>query len=160
MSNPLKDRLAKYSKVNEENGCLEWVRYTNPDGYGALWLNGGSERTHRAAWIAEHGAIPQGMHVLHKCDNRKCINLDHLFLGSNAENVADKVAKNRQYRPQVRGEDLVWAKLTDAKVRLIRMLPRSISNSRWAREFGVSIMAISMARNNKTWTHVQAGGGK
>lgn len=155
MSRSLKDRLAEYSQVNEVSGCREWVRHINADGYGMLWLNGGAKRTHRAAWIAEHGAIPDGMHVLHKCDNRKCINLEHLFLGTNADNVADKVAKNRQGRPNIRGEQMGQSKLTDAKVRLIRLLPRSISNSRWAKEFGVSIMAISSARNRKTWTHVQ-----
>lgn len=155
MSRSLKERLEAYSQVNNENGCREWVRHTNPDGYGMLWLNGGAERTHRAAWIAQHGSIPKGMHVLHKCDNRKCINLDHLFLGTNADNVADKVAKNRQARPNIRGEQMGQSKLTDAKVRLIRMLPRSISNRRWAQEFGVSIMAISAVRNYKTWTHVQ-----
>ena len=118
-------------------------------------MNGKSERAHRAAWFAKHGDIPLGLHVLHKCDNRRCINTDHLFLGTNADNVADKVAKNRQGRPSHKGEQMGLAKLTDAKVRLIRMMPRSISNRRWAKEFGVSIMAVSMARNRKTWTHVQ-----
>lgn len=126
MSKPLKERLAEYSEVNTDSGCREWVRHTNADGYGMLWLNGGAERTHRAAWLAEHGAIPVGMHVLHRCDNRKCINIAHLFLGTNADNVADKVSKNRQGRPNIKGEQMGLAKLTDAKVRLIRLLPRSI----------------------------------
>lgn len=155
MSDTLKQRLAAYSETNEATGCREWVRHVNACGYGMLWLNGGAERTHRAAWLAEHGSIPSGMHVLHKCDNRKCINVEHLFLGTNLDNIADKVAKNRQGRPTNKGEQMGLAKLTDAKVRLIRLLPRTISNSRWAKEFGVSIMAISMARNRKTWAHVQ-----
>lgn len=155
MSASLKERLAAYSAVNEANGCIEWQRHINAQGYGMVWMDGKSERSHRAAWISAHGAIPDELHVLHKCDNRKCINLNHLFLGTNSDNVADKVSKNRQGRPTNKGEQMGLAKLTDAKVRLIRMMPRDIPNRRWAVEFGVSIMAISMARNRKTWTHVQ-----
>lgn len=155
MRKSLPERLSAYSAVNHETGCVEWQRHIGTCGYGMIWLEGKSERAHRAAWIAAHGSITDGLHVLHRCDNRKCINLEHLFIGTNADNVADKVSKNRQGRPTNKGEQMGLAKLTDAKVRLMRMMPREIPNSRWAKEFGVSIMAISMARNRKTWTHVQ-----
>lgn len=151
----LQDRLDAGSQQNPETGCKEWVRHRNANGYGMLWLNGKAERTHRAAWIAKHGTIPDGKHVLHKCDNPSCINHEHLFLGTNSDNVADKVAKNRQGRPYAKGSANSQAKLDEAKVKEVRSMVRSgLSNSQVARAFGVSIMAISAIRNHRTWTHV------
>lgn len=152
----LGERLSAGSLRNESSGCVEWVRHRNPDGYGMLWLDGKAERTHRAAWIAAHGPIPAGKHVLHKCDNRCCVNVDHLFLGTNSDNVADKVAKRRQYfPPDMKGEKHPNSKLTDEKVREIRRLASlGLSNRHIAKAFAVSVMTVSFIRNFKTWTHV------
>jgi hypothetical protein len=64
-------------------------------GYGELMMRGKEVRAHRAAWSFENGPIPPGMHVLHRCDNPKCVRPDHLFLGTNADNMADKTRKGR-----------------------------------------------------------------
>lgn len=150
------DRLKAGSEENPETGCVEWKRGTH-DGYGMIWANGRPQRTHRAAWAAANGPIPDGLHVLHKCDNRRCVNVEHLFLGTNADNVADKVAKHRQYfPPDMKGENHPHSKLTDDKVREIRRLASQGHSNRYiARMFEVSIMTISFIRNFKTWTHVQ-----
>ena len=80
------------------NDCIVWDRYVNDKGYGRRHHNGKFWLVHRLEWTLANGDIPEGMCVLHKCDNPPCINLDHLFLGTNVDNIADKVAKGRQAR--------------------------------------------------------------
>lgn len=88
------ERLAKTSKPNHDTGCLEWLGYTR-SGYGSLSVNGRQEQAHRVSYEIAKGPIPGGLFVCHKCDNRLCINIDHLFLGTNRDNVNDMVSKRR-----------------------------------------------------------------
>jgi hypothetical protein len=82
--------------VVAESGCLEWSGCCKSKGYGWLTFNGKSWGAHRLAWVLEHGDIPVGMCVCHKCDNPKCCNVNHLFLGTVADNTHDMIAKGRQ----------------------------------------------------------------
>jgi hypothetical protein len=79
------------------NGCLEWTKSCNESGYGRIGAGRrGTVCTHRLAWELAHGPIPVGMQVLHHCDNRRCCDAEKcLFLGTNADNMADKDAKGR-----------------------------------------------------------------
>lgn len=86
-------RLVERQVVDGMTPCLEWPGKT-VDGYGHIMVQRKTHRVHRLAWTLTHGD-PAPLHVLHRCDNRRCANLDHLFLGTNADNVADKVAKGR-----------------------------------------------------------------
>ena len=82
--------------VRQPGGCLEWTGYTNKDGYGKIRVKGKSVGTHRVAWEIAHGPIPEGQDVLHHCDNPPCCDtVTCLFLGTNADNVADKMEKGR-----------------------------------------------------------------
>jgi hypothetical protein len=83
--------------VPARGGCIVWTGSAVPRGYGRLWMSekGGKEYTHRISWILHNGPIPRGMSVLHRCDNPPCVRPDHLFLGSQADNVCDMVRKGR-----------------------------------------------------------------
>ncbi len=79
--------------------CIEWDKSFFQNGYGRAWLNGKSITAHRAAWIKAFGEINNSkIFVCHKCDNRKCINIDHLFLGTQTDNMKDMMAKGRHSR--------------------------------------------------------------
>ena len=102
------------------SGCHEWQAYTNANGYGVVRLFGKTMLAHRAIWETVNGDIPKGLFVCHHCDNPKCCNVDHLFLGTNIDNVDDSKRKNRRNRPA--GERNGSAKLTRDDVQHIKVL--------------------------------------
>lgn len=150
---PMKERLALLSRETD-TGCRIWTGCLNPDGYGMIWPAGAGRYigTHRASYEAHFGPIPEGMCVCHRCDVPACINPDHLFLGTNADNVADKGAKGRTPR----GEDVARARLTEGDVREIRRRRAAgESGPKIAADFGVTFSAIYSIENGETWRHVQ-----
>ncbi len=132
----------------EENGCLVWTGYRVKKGYGRISIAGRSVPTNRAAYQAWIGEIPADQLVCHKCDNPPCIEPSHLFLGTNAENLADRNAKGRQSK----GESRNGAKLTETAVRAIRA--SDAPTVELAALYGVAETTLSYARHGKTWTHV------
>lgn len=132
-------KLAEFSRRNPETGCLEWMRCRHKDGYGKMAFLGGLVPTHRVAWQVWRGSIPDGMHVLHRCDNRACVEPTHLFLGTNAQNIADMVAKRRNKR---RFEKLIPDEA------LPRILGKIESAKSLAAELGCSIRTIY---NMRSW---------
>lgn len=81
-----------------ESGCIEWTGYRDPKGYGRYKTQGGEIIAHRVAYAMHYGGIPEGMHVLHRCDNRACCNPQHLFVGTAQDNMDDMKAKGRGAR--------------------------------------------------------------
>lgn len=108
------------------------------------------DSAHRASYFLHFGEIPEGMHVLHKCDNRACVNPDHLFLGTCADNMADKAAKGRcNVR---RGEGHYLSKLTKEQVLEIRA--SDAVQARLCEQYGVGPCTISQIKSGKRWRHV------
>lgn len=94
------DRLLRWCRPSK-NGCLVWLGYRTTDGYGRLSKSsGGLELAHRMAWRLVHGPIPDGKCVLHHCDNPPCVRVDHLFLGTQNDNMKDMAAKGRGRKPR------------------------------------------------------------
>ena len=128
---PLKDRFDEKFIAIGSNSCWQWVAGGNGKGYGQIWVdNIRHESAHRVAWKFEYGPIPDGLHVLHKCDNRGCVNPSHLFLGTNADNMADMAAKGRAFNGCM--------KISDAQVAQIRTIGKSKTQREIGDEFGVS----------------------
>src|SRR5580704_5089112 len=137
--------------------CWEWAGSRHPRrGYGQVTNDGKTAKAHRVMWRLTYGAIPDGLHVLHRCDNPPCINPAHLFLGTNADNVADRVRKGRSSRASVnRGEKNALAKLTWNKIAEIRvMLADGVSGKDIAEVYKISRSVVSNIKTGKRWTPV------
>ncbi len=140
----------------QSNGCWEWqgARINKaPYGYGEMHTEGKVMLTHRLVWLLLVGEIPNGLHVLHHCDNPPCGALPHLFLGTPLDNALDKVRKGRDNPP--RGEAVWTAKLTPAKVIAIRARFKPWSKTdgvaAMAREFGFSETGMRAVIKGGAW---------
>jgi len=85
--------------IEQPNGCLDWPGGTSRNGYGVIYFDGKRVSTHRLAWELVNGPIPEGMVICHKCDNPPCCNPEHMFLGTQSDNLADMAAKHRGRAP-------------------------------------------------------------
>lgn len=125
--------------------CIEYQWSDNGTGYKRIRFRGRSYYAHRLVWELVHGPIPAGMVVCHRCDNRGCINISHLFLGTQADNVHDAIRKGRASPPpRTTGENHHKTKLSDANVRTVRQLAaRGHSCAEIGRRFGVTRQSVS-----------------
>lgn len=135
--------------------CWLWKGLVRADGYGAVRFEGREQGAHRAAWKLFRGTIAPGEVVCHKCDVRACVNPEHLFLGTAADNAQDMNRKGRSPRGEKHGS----AKLTAEQVQRIKtMLAEDrLYMSEIALEFGVSQTTIRAIKEGKTWKTVKGG---
>ena len=135
------------------DGCWVWEASKFKSGYGIFTINKKPFRAHRIAFtLYKMPSIPDGLHVLHKCDNPSCVNPDHLFLGTHQDNMTDMCNKGRHVTHPLKGESAINAKLTDAQVRSIKIdtrLQRIIAS-----EYGVHQVLISRIKTGKAWAHI------
>jgi hypothetical protein len=139
------------------DGCWIWQKTGGPNGYGTFALGGGNNiGAHRASYAAFNGCIPAGMDVCHKCDVRLCVNPNHLFLGTRAENIRDAAAKQRLSRThQAKGADHPSAKLDDSAVlEILARLKHGEPKARIARSYGVSDRIVLLIARRELWKHV------
>jgi hypothetical protein len=134
------ERLKRRIIVNPNTGCWEW-QGAKGKGYGHLRVNKHDTYAHCLMWKCTHGET-KGLHVLHKCDNRCCINPDHLFLGTPADNMRDKVLKNRA------GIKLNVEAVKD--IRTSKLSPKDL-----AKKYGVCVDYVGQVLRRKTWKHIE-----
>lgn len=139
-----KQKLLYWKKVSVggPNECWEWTARLKGKGYGHVSINKKHLASTRVAWFLTHGSDPHPFHVLHKCDNKKCCNPAHLFLGTNRQNIEDKIRKGRNGR-----------KLDADRAFLIRRIAhqRIASLTELAGIFGTSISVIWRIKNGTIW---------
>lgn len=140
------------SKVEKSEGCWNWMARKTPQGYGRISVGNVNKLAHRVAFELMVGPIGN-LHVLHRCDNPSCVNPAHLWLGTNADNVADKVSKGRE--PSHIGENNNRSRLTPNDVLEIRSKFRSgVSRSELAKKYGIVPAYVNQIASNKAWRHI------
>lgn len=155
------EKFWKRCRTEDVDACWKWTGAHDPrkgKGYGHVRFNRKVERTHRIAWILTHGSIPKNLHVCHRCDNPPCCNPRHLFLGTNLDNVNDKLSKGRQsfLKGELNGEAI----LTKDQVKEIRSIyikrvgrqrVNGPTQTHLAHQYGVSRQTISALITGVTW---------
>jgi hypothetical protein len=148
----LRDRFSEKIMPEPNSGCWLWTGAVGNLGYGVIGLgrrDQGIGKAHRVSWQLHRGKIPSGGFILHKCDQPACVNPDHLFCGSQSENMRDCVAKKRNFVPDNRGERAAWAKLTAIQVDDIAR--RAMTGPEYAAKYGVSRSAIYQIWSGRNW---------
>lgn len=153
------ERVRKKIRISS-SGCFEYMGAITSAGYGCVRRKKKSLQAHRYVWELVNGTIPDGLHMLHKCDNKKCVNPDHLFLGTHLDNMRDAISKGRHnssglklgYWGQIppKGEDSGMAKLSNSDVDKIKVMVSGdhIKQKDVALLFHVSRAQVSRIVNN------------
>ena len=141
-------------RIDATTECHIWTGSIDTYGYGRMKIDGLFRGAHRIAWCMAKGEeIPHGKQVLHRCDNPPCVNPEHLFLGTPADNMRDKTVKGRNI--SYRGEASGMAKLTNEQALEIKNGPRDIdSKKQFAKRFGVALHTVENVQTGRRWRHL------
>jgi hypothetical protein len=134
------------------SGCWLWECRINSDGYGKLKFREHEQFAHRVSWMLHRGEIPLGACILHKCDTPACVNPDHLYVGSKADNIRDREQRKRIDHSYHSGENHKDTKLTSADILRIRADPRP--HRQVAKDYGIHPSATWKIKTRKSWKHV------
>lgn len=146
---PLRDRFFNGKFTKMESGC--WLWNSSRDDYGSICVGIIRQRAHRVSYELHIGRIPDGLFVLHQCDNKRCVNPDHLFLGTDQDNSDDKVSKGRQ----AKGVKVGGVKLDDIQVLTIRKCAADgLKANKIAPYFHVSNSTVTEIIARKIWRHI------
>jgi hypothetical protein len=146
----LEQRIFDYSMPEPNSGCWLWLGALNACGYGTIGVKYRSQLAHRISYSVFKGLVPKRKNVLHHCDMPCCVNPEHLFVGTQRDNVHDMEHKKRAYHP--RGENHGLAKITEREVKLIRMDKRSERTI--AKAMGLTRAIVRGVKIGRTWGHV------
>lgn len=153
----IQNRFADKISFDIDTGCWNWTASTRTKfGYGQIKYKGKMRAAHRVSWEMFYGEIPDGIFVCHKCDNPKCVNPTHLFLGTNQDNMNDMKSKGRSRGGSPFGEANHQSKLTEKKVKEIRDLYKTgqYTQKKLADDFGVERTCIGKIVRNERWIGV------
>lgn len=142
-----------FSQIECVDDCWEWQgRIAN--GYAKIWHDNLDSRVHRIIYQLCVGEIPNGLFVLHSCDNRRCVNPSHLFTGTQQDNIDDMFQKNRQ--PNFKGQNNNAAKLTEDDILQIKKLhgQNRYTQNEISDMFNVSRRLVGMIVNGQRWPHI------
>ncbi len=151
---PINERILENVEIDQKTLCWNWKGKVSKKGYGVITIGRrGTFSAHRISYSEFVGTIDDGMFVCHHCDNTKCVNPDHLFLGTASDNMRDMYRKGRNNNPY--GTRHGAAKLNETAVFAIKaMLSDGISQRTIASGFFVSQMTISNIKRKKTWNNL------
>lgn len=156
---PIADRLLASVEYDTNGGCWLWPYATGNYGYGVLYCDGRLQRAHRVAFTLWREPIPDGFCVCHRCDTPACFNPDHLFTGTQAQNLADMTAKGRRVEGRrACGEENASARLTTEQALAIRRTAATgASFTSIGRDFGVSRVTVAKIAKGHAWSHLDSG---
>lgn len=145
------DRFMDKVSPEPNSGCWLWTATVDSCGYGLFGVggSGNSKRAHRVSYEMFKGSIGDGLKVCHRCDNPSCVNPDHLFCGTDADNMADRDSKNRTAKGSKNGKSVLNEELV-MFIRNDRRSERAIAS-----EIGVSRGTVNAVRSGRTWGHVK-----
>jgi predicted XRE-type DNA-binding protein len=148
-----------WSKVDikDKSECWEWGKHINNLGYGKFWFDDKWQQAHRVAFILSGGILTKEKpFVLHKCDNRKCVNPEHLYAGNQTDNMKDRSNKGRWSCGEQHGENGHNVKLTKRDVIEIRMLceTKKTSHQKIADRYGITRSNVGCIYQRKSWTNI------
>jgi hypothetical protein len=154
---PLAERFWSHVAIGASDECWEWQASRSCYGYGQFEINDHNYPASRVAWILTNGPVPDGLDILHSCNNPPCCNPAHLRPGTVSDNMQDSIRAGTHYRfTYKRGSEHHNAKLTENDVRQIRILfaKGNVTKVQLGRDFGVTPENIAFIVNRKHWSHI------
>ena len=151
-----KDLVQERCYPDLATGCWNWTGSLNTCGYGQVKAGGENWTSHRASWTVFRGAIPEGLNVLHHCDNPKCCNPEHLYLGTHTDNMRDMIRRGR--RKKKTGPKFPIEKLTEDQIRQIQSSDEI--GAHLAKKMGISKAVVYKYRKlvsgeiTRNWSHI------